>query len=369
MLLLLALSGCQSSKTVTIEKESSQIDAEFIEAEQEPKEEVPQETTITIGAVGDVLLHERVYVPAETEDGYDFMPMLQDVEALLQAPDFLMANQESLPGGVEIGLSTYPSFNSPQEIVTNLQQLGVDMVIGANNHTIDRGVKAVESALDFYEEIGMDYVGVYRDTADRETNRIVTVEDITLGVLAYTYGTNGIPIPEGHEDIVALIDPDRIKREIEQLRDKVDVLIVHMHWGDEYIREPNAEQIELAELVAEAGADIIFGHHPHVLQPIDRIEQEDGHETIVFYSLGNFFSGQNFEFTDIGGVGTVEVTKTTKGDESTIEIHTADLEPTLVVLEDDVYRVMPMAESEGSLINGYTFEETREHVNKYLVDN
>ncbi|WP_332628576.1 CapA family protein [Halalkalibacter flavus] len=364
-LIVLIITACSQPEELTVEQTETEIDAEIIrqEAPFEPEEE---ETTITIGAVGDVLLHERVYAPAEIEDGYDFMPMLEKVGPLLQEPDFLMANFESIPGGVEIGLSTYPSFNSPHEIVTDLQSLGVDMAIGANNHTIDRGVRAVESALDFFDEVGMDYVGVYRDTKDRETDRIIEVEDITLGVLAYTYGTNGIPIPEGHEDIVALIDPDRIEKDVKNLRDKVDILIVHMHWGDEYIHEPNQEQRELAQLLSEAGVDIVFGHHPHVLQPIDLLEQEDGHETYVFYSLGNFFSGQNFEYTDIGGLATIKVTKTTIGEDSTIDIHTPDIEPTLVVLEDDVYSVMPMADSEGSLINGVTTEETREHIWKYL---
>ncbi len=367
MTMLFTIIGCQQHDDVTTESNPTQIDAEIVRQEEpEPVEEEPVETTITIGAVGDVLLHERVYVPAETEDGYDFMPMLQEVESLLAAPDFLMANQESMPGGVEIGLSTYPAFNSPQEIVSDLQTLGVDMVIGANNHTLDRGVQAVENALDFYDEIGMDYVGVYRDTADRETDRIVSVDDITLGVLAYTYGTNGIPIPEGHEDIVALIDPDRMQQDVERLREQVDVVIVHMHWGDEYAREPNAQQRELAQLLSEAGTDIIFGHHPHVLQPIDHLQQENGQETFVFYSLGNFFSGQNFEYTDIGGVGTIEITKTTKGDEQIIDIQTPHIEPTLVVLEDDVYRMMPMADSDGSLINGSTTEHMLEHVQMYV---
>jgi poly-gamma-glutamate synthesis protein (capsule biosynthesis protein) len=103
-----------------------------------------------------------------------------------------------------------------------------------------------------------------------------------------------------------------------------------------------------------------------VLQPIDWLRQENGQETFVFYSLGNFFSGQNYEYTDIGGVGTIKVTKITKGDESTIEISTPHIEPTLVVLENEVYRMMPMADSDGSLINGSTTEHMREHVQMYV---
>jgi len=200
---IISLTACQQQQEVLTEiVDPPLIEAEIIEAEEEEKE-----VSITIGSIGDVLLHSRVYKKAQTDSGYDFLPMLELVEPLIQAPDFMMANQESMPGGVEIGLSTYPNFNSPHVIASNLQSVGIDMVIGANNHTLDRGVAAVESALDYYDEINMEYVGVYRDTEDRERDRIVTVNDVTIGVLAYSYGTNGIPIPSGHEDIVSLIDP------------------------------------------------------------------------------------------------------------------------------------------------------------------
>lgn len=350
------------------------------EEEQAKKEEV----TISIGAIGDVLLHARVYETAEAENGeYDFSPMLAAVEPLLQAPDFMMANQESMPGGVELGLSTYPLFNSPQEIVRDLQNAGVDMIVGANNHTLDGGIEAVESALDFYDEIGMDYVGVYRDTEDRQTDRIVTVDGVKLGVLAYTYGTNGIPIPEGHEDVVALIEPERMVEDVRSLREKVDVVIVHLHWGNEYEREPNEEQRQLAAELSEAGVDVIFGHHPHVLQPVEWIsaessEQEDGpssdnpsndepsnKETIVFYSLGNFLSGQDFEYTDIGGVATVEITKVTEGDDTSVNVHSPHLEPTLVVNENNRYSVFPMAEADRPSISGATRKEIVEHTHRY----
>ncbi|ARK32665.1 CapA family protein [Halalkalibacter krulwichiae] len=327
--------------------------------------EMEEEVTITVGAIGDVLLHERVYDLAVTDAGYDFMPMLKPVQVLLEAPDFMMANQESMPGGVEIGLSTYPAFNSPQEIVRNLQALGIDMVVGANNHTIDRGPQAVMSALDFYDEIQMEYVGVYRDREDRKRDRIVSVNDVTIGILAYTYGTNGIALPVGHEDIVALIDKERMKSDVERLREKVDVVIVHMHWGAEYEREPNQEQRQLAQLLSEAGADIIFGHHPHVLQPIDVIKQESGHETTVFYSLGNFLSGQDFNYTDVGGVATIDITKNIRGDQ-TVQIHSPEIEPTIVVKEENLYKVYPFSEIETPAISGSSFEEIKSHTKKYV---
>ncbi|MFN7249456.1 MAG: CapA family protein [Anaerobacillus sp.] len=372
-LLLIFFVGCQQLEDLENEEITGQsTEASDVETQAKEEEIVvetqKQETTITIGAIGDILLHERVYAPAKTSDGsYDFLPMLQRVAALLEAPDFLMANMESIPGGVELGLSTYPSFNSPHEIVSNLQTLGVDMLVGANNHTLDRGLRAVESAIDFYEEIGMAYVGKYRSSEDRDTDRIVTVEDISIGVLAYSYGTNGIPVPKGHEYVVALIDSEKIAKDVKKLREKVDILVVHMHWGAEYEREPNQEQRELALQLAEAGVDVVFGHHPHVLQPIEALKLENGHETVVFYSLGNFFSGQNFDYTDIGGVATVKVTKTVEDDHVSVKIHSPEIEPTQVVQQENGYFVRPMKEAETPSISGATLNEIIEHTQVYIT--
>jgi len=362
--------GCQPqvSQDNVVPQVSEDTGVEVVEAEVEIIDVVEkQQTTITVAAIGDVLLHERAYVPAKVAVGiYDFMPMLERVDALLSAPDFLMANFESIPGGVEIGLSTYPSFNSPKEIVTDLQSLGVDMVIGANNHTLDRGLRTVESAINFYDEIGMPYVGKYRSFEDRNTARIVTIEGISIGVLAYTYGLNGIEVPKGHEYVVGLIDPDKIVADIDELREKVDVLVVHMHWGAEYELEPNQGQRDLAMLLAASGVDIVFGHHPHVLQPIEWLKLEDGQETIVFYSLGNFFSGQNYDYTDIGGVATVEVTKIVEGEDITINVHSPTIEPTIVVQKENGYFVQPMAKADVASISGTTFDEIIMHTQSYL---
>ncbi|GAE31330.1 CapA family protein [Halalkalibacter hemicellulosilyticus] len=370
VLMLLVLVGCQQTTEPPVEEEPV-TPPEETEVEREQEEEPPlpveKETTISIGAVGDVLLHERLYETAEVEDGYDFMPMLEPVKHLMEAPDFMMANQESLPGGEELGLSTYPMFNSPQEIARDLQLAGVDLVSVANNHTLDRGLDLVYNSIDYYDEIGLGYVGAYRDQDDRDTDRIVDVDGISLGILAYTYGTNGIPVPEGHEYVVALIDDEQMEEDVAALRDQVDILIVHMHWGAEYILEPNEDQLHQANLLAEAGVDIIFGHHPHVLQPIDVIEQEDGHETTVFYSLGNFLSGQNFDYTDIGGIATIDVTKVTLDDELvSLKVHSPHIEPTVVMREEGSYRVRELSEVGASPINGSTHDEMSEHVIQYM---
>ncbi|KIL46243.1 CapA family protein [Jeotgalibacillus campisalis] len=322
---------------------------------------------MTIGAIGDVLLHDRVYERQETEPGvFDFGPPLEAIEPLVSSPDFLMANQESVPGGTAFGLSAYPSFNSPKEIVYELKDVGVDMIIAANNHTIDRGIPPLMSALDLYDELELPYAGAYRDAADRENHRIIEVDGITFGILSYTFSTNGIPIPTGFEDSVALIEEDRIRTEVGSLREKADVLIVHMHWGNEYERLPNHFQTSYAQLLADEQVDLIFGHHPHVLQPIEQLKQPDGKDTIVFYSLGNFYSGQDFDFTDVGGVATVEVTKTVNQDQTDIQLTNPFIEPTQVIRgEDGEYIAVPMNEADSPSIAGETYEETVEHVTQW----
>lgn len=329
---------------------------------------ITQETTITLSAIGDVLLHGRVYELQETEPGvYDFGPPLESIEPLVSKPDFLMANQESVPGGVEHGLSTYPSFNSPKEIIPGLKEIGVDMIIAANNHTIDRGIPPLMSALDLYDELELPYSGAYRDEADRNDHRIIEIEGINIGVLSYTFSTNGIPIPTGFEDSVAMMEEDRVISDIEELRESVDILVVHMHWGNEYERVPNESQMSWAQRLADEEVDIIFGHHPHVLQPIEQLKQPDGQDTIVFYSLGNFYSGQNYEFTDVGGVASVEVTKTKTASKETLALTSPFIEPTQVIRgQNGEYIVVPMKDTDIPSIAGESYDGTIEHVMQWL---
>ncbi|WP_165967278.1 CapA family protein [Jeotgalibacillus sp. S-D1] len=363
---LLALTGCTESETVSNrehEKRRLHTVTKVNEASW-----VTQETTITIGALGDVLLHGRVYELQETKPGvYDFSPSLKPVKPLVSKPDFLMANQESVPGGVEYGLSTYPSFNSPKEIIPGLKEIGVDMIIAANNHTIDRGIPPLMSALDLYDELEIPYSGAYRDESDRNDHRIIEIEGINIGVLSYTSSTNGIPIPVGFEDSVAMLEEDRVISDIEALREIVDVLVVHVHWGNEYERVPNETQMSWAQRLADEEVDIIFGHHPHVLQPIEQLKQPDGQESLVFYSLGNFYSGQNFEFTDVGGVASVEVTKTKTADAVTIELTKPFIEPTQVIRgQNEEYIVVPMKDTDIPSIAGESYDGTIEHVMQWL---
>lgn len=329
-------------------------------------------TEATLSAVGDLLIHSTVYDEAKIgEDKYDFNPMLERVKSYLQETDISIANQETIIGGTEIGLSNYPSFNSPFEVADALQNAGVDIVSIANNHTLDRGERAIMNAINHYETIGKQYVGGYKSEEDRATLRTITKNGITFSFLSYTYGTNGIPIPEGKEYFVNLIDREVIERDVKEAQENSDVVVVAMHWGDEYILYPNSEQEDLADFLADLNVDIVIGHHPHVLQPMKFLERPDGNKMFVVYSLGNFLSGQKDDYKDIGGIVQLKIEKFVDGDNTTIDIKVADFIPTYVSqVNPTKYHVVPLkdAASFGLPNAAAKTDEMLEHMYQWLED-
>ncbi|MBD1379350.1 CapA family protein [Metabacillus arenae] len=321
------------------------------------------QSTIQLSAIGDILIHSRVYDDAKQKNGgYDFTPMISEVKPLLEKADFTMANQETMVGGTEIGLSTYPSFNSPFEVADGFQEAGIDLVTIANNHTLDRGEKAIMSALNYYDKIKMPYVGSYKNNNDAQTPRVINKNGIRLGFLAYTYGTNGIPVPEGKPYLVDLIDKEKMKEDIHKIKQRSDVLIVSMHWGLEYQRLPNDEQKDLAQFLADQGVHVVIGHHPHVLQPMEWVSGKNGHEAFVIYSLGNFLSGQEGTFKEIGGILSLDIQKTTNKKGTNIQILNPEVNPTIVKSnQQQNYRVHSLEN-----VNEKQNEEMIQHMNQFI---
>ncbi|QFG00953.1 CapA family protein [Psychrobacillus glaciei] len=262
-----------------------------------------EEEIIEIGMIGDILLHYPLY-------NYEsFLPSFEPIREELESLDILLANQESISAGTEFGYSGYPNFSSPKHIIGDLKTVGVDMISMANNHTLDQKEAGVLSAINHIKKYDIPYIGAYESWEDQKNDRILQVKDINFGFLGYTYGMNGYSTPNGKEYLVNQIDSERVSEEIRTLKRKVDFVIVSIHWGNEYELDPNDEQKQLALIMADAGADIIFGHHPHVIQPYEMITTNEGSETHVFYSVGNFFSGQTFDYTNIGGIAKVSIMK------------------------------------------------------------
>jgi poly-gamma-glutamate capsule biosynthesis protein CapA/YwtB (metallophosphatase superfamily) len=318
----------------------------------------------SIAAIGDILIHDTVYNDAKKQSGYDFTPMFSPIKDMLSSPDFLIANQESTPGGVELGVSSYPLFNSPQEVVKALQEVGVDAVTTANNHSLDQGEKGLLSAIDYYGEISMPYVGAFKSREDQSRIRTFNVNGIKFALLSYTYGTNGIPVPKGKEYLVNLIDEQKMIKEIQKAKSMdIDLVVMSLHWGNEYQRFPTEEQQRLAKVLTNNGVDIIFGHHPHVLQPIQTYKTDDGREAVVIYSLGNFLSGQKDDFKDIGGMVTVQVEKKMNPAGSQITFPSVQFQPTFVSENHyKNYRIYPLGFAKENGMIAYTEEEMVSHM-------
>ncbi|GAA0315026.1 hypothetical protein GCM10008967_01920 [Bacillus carboniphilus] len=309
------------------------------------------ETSLTLGAIGDILIHDWVYEDAReraTDGTYDFHPMLEQVAPLLREPDLLLANQESVLGGAELPVSNYPLFNSPTEVGDALIEAGVDIVSTANNHSIDKGEKGVQASIRYYESTGLPYVGSYKSFEDQSELRVLEKNKVAVAYLSYTASTNGIPVPTGKEYLVNVVDREAISEEIQRAKEAADIVVMSIHWGQEYIRYPNSYQEDLASFLISEGVDIIFGHHPHVLQPIEWIESENGNKGLVVYSLGNFLSGQMWDYKDIGGLVEVDISKSFKEGQVHTEITDVRFHPTYVYSKHlRSYLVVPLQDAEA----------------------
>ena len=205
---------------------------------------------------------------------------------------------ESNFAGKAAGYSNYPLFNAPEQLATDLKELGFDVMATANNHCLDKGFSGMVNTLAELDKAGIEHYGTYATEEDSEKYLIKDVNGIKIAFLDYNYGTNGIALPEGKEWAISMIDRDKIKTDIDNVKkENVDVVCVNMHWGQEYRLTPTDEQKELSDFLFKNGVDIILGNHPHVFEPMEKrtVTLEDGttKNGFIIYSLGNFCYGGN----------------------------------------------------------------------------
>lgn len=321
-------------------------------------EEKPQVYNLSLVMVGDALIHDRLYNDAYKNGTYDFKPYLKLIKERIKDYDLAYYNQETILGGTSIGLSSYPSFNSPQELGDAMIDTGFNIVSLATNHTLDRGEKAILLSREYWNKQDNVYaIGSYSSFDEKKEleNKVFEKNNIKYGILNYTYGTNGIPVPSGKEYLVNLWNDETnfegykqtVINDINNLRDKVDVLMVAMHWGREYTHTPTDLARKTAQFLADNKVDIIIGTHPHVIEPVEYID-----DTLVIYSLGNFISAQNSESCtyykcNIGLLTSLNITKTINKDISKIEIN--NIENELIYTYHNNYHdylVIPFSNSE-----------------------
>ncbi len=312
--------------------------------------------------VRDALIHRSIYEDAYNGSGYDFTKMMSKIKPITSKYDVAYYNQETILGGTEIGLSTYPRFNSPYEVGDAFIDAGFNMVSLANNHSLDRGKTAIENSVNYWNKHSdVLTAGSYLSELERIEDRIFVKNNISYTMLSYTTDTNGIKIPNGENYLVNVYDADRVKEDIERVRDKVDFLIVAMHWGVEYTNTPVESQRTIAKYLAGLGVDLIIGCHPHVIEPVEYVDN-----TMVAYSLGNFISSQNGPNNLTGLMLSLKVHKKLDKDGSKVTIE----EPTVRLIythydETKVgrrnYMVYPYEELNEEILSNY-----QNHYDKYI---
>lgn len=251
--------------------------------------------TIQIVMVGDMLMHGRVMESGLKEDGtYNFDHLFVNVKDTIENADLALVNQETILGGTELGLSGYPAFNSPYELGDSLVDAGFDVILHATNHTLDKGKTGVQNCMNFWDTNYPDiaYLGINKSQEEQDTDIYIYEQDgIRIAILNYTYGTNGIPTPSDMPYIVNYLDEDKIIQDLKFAEENSDFTIVCPHWGTEYVLSATDSQKKWATIFMENGADLVIGTHPHVIEPMEMMTDENGNEMLVYYSIGNFVNG------------------------------------------------------------------------------
>lgn len=319
--------------------------------------------------VGDNLIHDSIYEEAKIKNGgkgYDFSSMYEFIKPIVCDYDIAYYNQETILGGSDIGVSSYPSFNSPYEVGDAMIDAGFNLVSLATNHTLDRGQGAVLNSRSYWnKQTNILAVGSYASFDEKNQVQVREVNNISYTMLNYTYGTNGINVPSGKEYLVNIWpvtgnNPEvdvtyqeykkQIKEDIEKVRAKVDVLIVAMHWGVEYQDMPNSYQIDAASYLASLGVDIIIGTHPHVIQPVDYID-----DTLVIYSLGNFLSAHEVVnmANRVGLMTSLDITKDSKTGKVMIDNVENELLYTYYTSDYTDFKVIPFSQINNNYLDNY----------------
>ncbi len=275
-----------------------------------------EENEISVIMVGDILLHDPVNRVCRTEDGsYDYSNIFANTKSDIEEADLAIVNQEVIIGGKELEISGYPAFNAPFEIGNELVNSGFDVICHATNHAMDRGGTGIKRCLEFWETEHPEeaVLGIHESAEDQNEIYVYEKNGIKLAVLNYTYGTNGIRLPEKMPFAVDLLDEKKVVADIKRAEKMADLTIVCPHWGTEYSHDISTDQDKWTEIFLENGVDLVIGTHPHVIEPVKWVvNEETGAKMLVYYSLGNFVNwtaGEGSGISDrmIGGMADIRI--------------------------------------------------------------
>lgn len=352
------------------------------ETETEPivTEPEPDPVRLSFVGMGDNIIYGCTYRQAENSDGsYDFLPLYDKVSSFIKEADIAFINQETPMCGEKYGYHSYPQFNSPQQAGRDLVKLGFDVITFANNHMADMGYEGkscVSDMIDFTDTLDALIVGLYRNEEDFENIRVYEKDGVKIAFLAYTYGTNLYKKQTQPQRIegayLPVYDEETVKRQVSKANGLADLVIVSIHWGTENTHTVNEEQEQYAQLIADCGADVILGHHPHVIQKIQWLTGQNGNKTLCYYSLGNGLNAQDLLKNMIGLTASFDIVK----DKDGAHIENASCIPTFNVMTPNYKNIslIPLSELTESIAdrhhcNSHDQKVTVEKAYKIVKDN
>ncbi|MBR4026381.1 MAG: CapA family protein [Lachnospiraceae bacterium] len=309
-------------------------------------EDMQQSETIQVVMVGDMLMHTRIIDSGLKNDGtYNFDHLFMHVKEFIDEADMAIVNQETILGGEELGYSGYPRFNSPYALGDAEVKAGFNVILHATNHTLDKGREGVLNCMDFWETTYPEIacLGI-NESQEEQDNEIYVYEQagMKIAVLNYTYGTNGLETPSNMPYLVNYMEKEKIIADIQKAESIADFTIVCPHWGTEYSLGVSSEQEYWTSIFLEYGVDLVIGAHPHVIEPIKWITHENGHQMLVYYSLGNFVNGTSSTGSGVtnrmvGGIADVTIGR---NESSEVAILEHDVVPIVCHIgEEDAYTV------------------------------
>jgi hypothetical protein len=260
-------------------------------------------TQVSINLVGDLMCHLPQTNNAKLSNGeFDFNPSFEYIKPYLQDADITMGNLETTFAGTVQPYAGYPAFNSPDAYCTAVKNAGFDFLVTANNHSMDTREAGLLRTIDVIKKHGLGYAGTYLNQKDHDSIRIVNVKGIKLGILNYTYGTNGAYPSSDHKYMLNVIDSAGIVDAVKKAKAQgADIVLVFYHMGVENVTEPTQAQKDAVRFALEAGASLVIGAHPHMIGPTQKLYSKTINDTaFVAYSLGNFLSNQYWRYTDAG---------------------------------------------------------------------
>jgi poly-gamma-glutamate synthesis protein (capsule biosynthesis protein) len=340
--------------------------AELERQKAEEEANTPVVTTASVIAVGDNLYHNSLLQSGQYESGiWNYDHIYANIRDEIQAADVAIVDQETVLTTDHDSVSGYPSFATPTEVGDALVNAGFDVIETATNHIDDYGYTYIEDTISYWQtnhpEITL--LGIHDSQEDADSIKVREVNGIKIAFLDYTYGTNNYGAGEGREYMIDYLEKDAVATAIQKAKAAADCVVFIAHWGTEDETMPSEYEKQWATFLMQQGVDVTIGGHPHVLQPYGRISDDQGNEMVIFYSLGNFVSGQQELAELLGGMGCFTIEKSVLNGESTVRIIDEEIRPLVMHYDTENGEYGPY------MLEDYTEELASRHsVRNYIGD-